>query len=482
MREIFGNPSDGTFLAWFADGGVWAVIIIVGALIGWLVARRVTRRLRDGLINLADESVRRMQLDYSVRDHRRFYIFLTDLLIGGVVMGTAAALGSLSVLGVNIDPALGALADIGRGFRGWWAGNGVQIAIIIVLAVVISKMLERTIPRLMRAFVQRVAATTVDASESAKRTETLTGVAKGASKVLITIIAGMMILSELSVPIAPILGGMGIAGIAVGFGAQWLIRDLINGIFILAENQYRQGDVVTIAGVTGRVESINLRRTTLRDLDGKVHVVPNGEITVSSNYTKHWSNIHLEIGVAYKEDMQHVFDVINEIGESVANDPYFGEMIIETPKVLRLDSFDDSAVTIKVLGVCKPMTQWEIKGEMNRRIKKRFDEEGIEIPFPHQTIYWGYGAHPQRGNQGTEWVEPGEEPEEEVHEPDPEGVPPAFRSFGLAGGKPLAVPASGSTSRSNGDGVSGSSGLTEAQRRSARDLKRVAPEEDDGDE
>ncbi|MCH8223695.1 MAG: mechanosensitive ion channel family protein, partial [Chloroflexi bacterium] len=100
-------------------------------------------------------------------------------------------------------------------------------------------------------------------------------------------------------------------------------------------------------------------------------------------------------------------DVINEIGESVANDPYFGEMIIETPKVLRLDSFDDSAITIKVLGVCKPMTQWEIKGEMNRRIKKRFDEEGIEIPFPHQTIYWGYGAHPQRGNQGTEWVEPG---------------------------------------------------------------------------
>ncbi|MCH8223928.1 MAG: hypothetical protein IH868_11020, partial [Chloroflexi bacterium] len=153
MREIFGNPSDGTFLAWFADGGVWAVIIVVGALIGWLVARRVTRRLRDGLINLADESVRRMQLDYSVRDHRRFYIFLTDLLIGGVIMGTAAALGSLSVLGVNIDPALDALADIGRGFRGWWAGNGVQIAIIIVLAVVVSKMLERTIPRLMRAFV-----------------------------------------------------------------------------------------------------------------------------------------------------------------------------------------------------------------------------------------------------------------------------------------------------------------------------------------
>jgi small conductance mechanosensitive channel len=336
-------------------------------------------------------------------------------------------------------------------------------------------MLERTIPRLMRAFVLRVAATTVDASESAKRTETLTGVAKGASKVLIAIIAGMMILSELSVPIAPILGGMGIAGIAVGFGAQWLIRDLINGIFILAENQYRQGDVVTIAGVTGRVESINLRRTTLRDLDGKVHVVPNGEITVASNYTKHWSNIHLEIGVAYKEDMQHVFDVINDIGESIANDPYFGEMIIETPKVLRLDSFDDSAITIKVLGVCKPLTQWEIKGEMNRRIKKRFDEEGIEIPFPHQTVYWGYGAHPGKGNQGTEWVEPGER-EEEAPEPDPEGVPPAFRSFGLATGKPLAGIASGS----NGDGASGS-GLTEAQRRSARDLKRVAPDED-GDE
>ena len=162
MRELFGNPEDGSFLAWFADGGFWATIIIVGAIIGWLVARRVTRRLRDGLINFADENVHRMQMDYSVRSHRRFYIFLSDLLIGGVVIGTAAALGSLSVLGVDIGPALDALADIGRGFRGWWAGNGVQIAIIIVLAVVVSKMLERTIPRLMRAFVQRVAATTVD--------------------------------------------------------------------------------------------------------------------------------------------------------------------------------------------------------------------------------------------------------------------------------------------------------------------------------
>ena len=474
MRELFGNPADGTFTAWLADGGLWAIIIIVSAFIGWIIARRVVGKYRDIAIVWADDNMHRLHFDYSPREHSRFYTVITDLILGGAIIGTAAALGSLSVLGVDVEPALNALADIGIAFRDWWTNNGFQITLILILAFVANKVADRTLPGVMRRFVQKVSSSQVDAAEYGKRSETLIDVARGGTKVIVAITASMMILSELSVPIGPILGGFGIAGLAVGFGAQWLIRDLINGIFILAENQYRQGDVVTIAGTTGKVESINLRRTTLRDLDGRVHVIPNGEITVASNYTKHWSNIHMEIGVAYKENMQHVFDVLNQIGESLANDPYFGEMIIEAPKVLRLNSFDDSAITIKILGVCKPLTQWEIKGEMNRRIKERFDEEGIEIPFPHQTIYWGYGAHPQKGNQGTEWVEPGEIESGADEEPDPEGAAPAYRPAGLADSslrKPLPSTSGNGAGKSAGE-------MTDEQRRDARDLEKIGLDDD----
>lgn len=404
MREFFGYPDEGTFLAWLADGGLWAIVIGVGALLGWLMLRRLTRRWRDALLISLDGFVERLHLDYSISGHRRFYIILTDILIGVVIIGGTASLAGLSAVGVDIEPALDALAVVGAGFRSWWGDHGIAIALIALLAWLANKVIQQAIPRLMRAFVLRVSATQVDAAESAKRTDTLAAVARGAIRVLIFMVAFLTILQELTVPIGPVLGGFGVAGIAIGFGAQWLIRDLINGIFIIAENQYRQGDVVEIAGVTGLVESINLRRTTLRDLDGKVHVVPNGEVSVSSNFTKHWSRVNLDVGVAYKEDMDHVFRVLNEIGASMSDDPYFGDMIIETPQVLRLDSFDDSAITIKMLGVCKPLKQWEVKGEMRRRIKARFDAEGIEIPFPHRTVYWGYGANPVKGNQGTEYV------------------------------------------------------------------------------
>jgi small conductance mechanosensitive channel len=147
--------------------------------------------------------------------------------------------------------------------------------------------------------------------------------------------------------------------------------------------------VVNVAGVAGMVEQINLRRTIIRDWDGDVHVIPNGEITVATNRTKHWSRIHLDVGVAYKEDLDHVFSVLNEIGNELANDPELGLMIIAPPQVLRLQSFDDSQITIKMMGECKPMSQWEIAGELKKRIKIRFDKEGIEIPFPHTTVYWG---------------------------------------------------------------------------------------------
>ena len=225
--------------------------------------------------------------------------------------------------------------------------------------------------------------------ELAKRSQTLSGILVQIIGVIIVVIALFMIMSEIGVNITPLLAGAGVAGIAIGFGAQSLIRDILNGLFILLEDQYNKGDVVRIAGIAGLVEEINLRRTVLRDLDGIVHTVPNGEVKTASNYTKEWSRVNLNIPVAYGEDLDHVITVINRVGKEIAEDETFGRMIIGTPKVLRVDKFGDSGIELKVLGETKPLKQWDVMGELRKRIKKAFDEEGIEIPWPHVKLYFG---------------------------------------------------------------------------------------------
>jgi len=198
-----------------------------------------------------------------------------------------------------------------------------------------------------------------------------------------------MILSELGVNIGPLLAGAGIAGIAIGFGAQSLVRDVLSGLFIIMENQYGKGDVVRIADIAGLVEEVNIRRTILRDLDGIVHVVPNGEIRVASNFTKEYSRVNLNISVAYGEDLDHAMQVINRVGREMAEEEYWAEAILKPPEALRVDNLGDSGIDIKILGETKPIRQWEVMGELRKRLKKAFDEEGIEIPWPHTKIYFG---------------------------------------------------------------------------------------------
>jgi small conductance mechanosensitive channel len=198
-----------------------------------------------------------------------------------------------------------------------------------------------------------------------------------------------MILSELQIDIAPILAGAGVVGIAIGFGAQSLVKDLVAGLFIIIENQYRVGDVVRIADVAGIVESINLIKTVLRDLDGVVHIVLNGEIRVASNFTKDWSRVNLNVSVAYGEDLDHVISVINRVGKELAEDPEWAPLILKAPQVLRVDNLGDSGVEIKILGDTKPIRQWDVMGELRRRLKNAFDKEGIEIPWPHTKVYFG---------------------------------------------------------------------------------------------
>jgi len=196
-----------------------------------------------------------------------------------------------------------------------------------------------------------------------------------------------MILSEIGLMIGPILAGAGIVGLAVGFGGQYLIRDIISGLFIILENQYRVGDVVNFDGTGGLVEDISIRKTTLRDLDGTVHHVPHGEIKKVANLSKSYSRVNLNIGIAYNSNLEHVINVVNQTGNELAEDPQWKEFITKAPQFLRVDNFADSSIIIKILGETQPIKQWEVSGELRKRIKTAFDREGIEIPFPQVVIH-----------------------------------------------------------------------------------------------
>ena len=228
-------------------------------------------------------------------------------------------------------------------------------------------------------------------SEQEKRAKTLSGIVSTTISVTIYVVAIMMIITECGVNIGPLLAGAGIAGVAIGFGAQSLVKDLISGFFILMEDQIRVGDVANVAGIGGLVEAINLRTTRLRDIEGKVHIIPNGSIEVATNFTRDWSRALVEIGVAYKENVDNVISVLQEVGEELRNDPAFKEIILEPMTVQGLDSFGDSSVNIRVYFKTLPIKQWEVAREFRKRVKKAFDEKGIEIPFPHRTIYMGEG-------------------------------------------------------------------------------------------
>lgn len=282
----------------------------------------------------------------------------------------------------------------------WLMTSGLQILLIVVGAFVVMKVLRLLITKIQRFFEDEDPATR---SEREKRAETLTRTLGNIATIVVWFFAGMMILKELGVEIGPILAGAGIAGLAVGFGAQSLVKDFLSGIFIIIENEFRVGDVVKIADTAGLVEKISLRTTTLRDLEGKVHIIPNGEISVVTNMTKEWSRFLIDVGVAYKEDVDYVMEVLKEVGEGMERDEAFGPMILEPLAILGVDSFGDSSVNIRVMFTTQPLQQWAVGREFRRRIKKTFDERGIEIPFPHRTVYLGEGS-PMDGRVSVEVV------------------------------------------------------------------------------
>ena len=224
---------------------------------------------------------------------------------------------------------------------------------------------------------------------ASQKTKTLVPMIHTAVKIATGFIGGIVVLGQLGVNTAPILAGAGILGLAVGFGSQTLVKDLINGLFILFEESIRVGDYTDVGKHGGMVEAVGLRTIRLRDVDGNVHVVPNSSIDTITNMSKEFSRTVLDIGVAYKEDVDEVMEIMREVGEGMRNDPEIGKSILEPIEIFGLQKFDDSAIVIRARLTTKPLKQWGLKREFNRRVKKAFDERGIEIPFPHRTIYMG---------------------------------------------------------------------------------------------
>lgn len=222
-----------------------------------------------------------------------------------------------------------------------------------------------------------------------QKLRTLVPMLKGAVKISACFVGGVIILQQLGVNTTPILAGAGILGLAVGFGAQTLVKDLINGIFILFEESIRVGDWVDLGGNGGIVESVGLRTVTLRDASGNVHVIPNSAIDRMVNFTKEFSRVIVDVGVAYRENVEDVIEILKEIGLEMEADEQFGTYMLEPLEILGLDRFEDSAVVIRVRFTTKPMLQWMVRREFNKRVKRAFDARGIEIPFPHRTIYIG---------------------------------------------------------------------------------------------
>lgn len=268
------------------------------------------------------------------------------------------------------------------------SSNGPTIFRILVILIA-SFFIHKFSHSLIEKGIRKVVTTDnrVSHESEKKREDTLIYIFHQAFVIALWAFVGLLVLTEIGINTAPLIAGAGIIGLAFGFGGQYLIKDLISGFFIILENQYRIGDVVCFGDVCGLVENINIRTTILRDLDGTVHHVPNGEVKTASNLSKYYSRVNLNIGISYESNLEKVIKVVNKVGLDLSKDKEWKEMIITPPQFLRVDDFADSAIIIKILGETKPIKQWDVTGELRKRLKIAFDKQGVSIPYPQRVIH-----------------------------------------------------------------------------------------------
>ena len=345
------------------------------ALIGaaWWLALRVLDRLFDRDLHLGQEAEAALP---GVDSRINRYL----PAIGGilrVLVWSAAVAALLQVWGFGTLTWL--LSEAGQDLSGRLLIVASIVVVMIGIWEVISLVIERSV-------------TDQDGEGNLRlsnRARTLLNITRSFLLVFLSLIALFLILSELGLNIAPLLAGAGVIGLAIGFGSQKLVQDIITGLFVLLGDTMRVGDVVEVAGRTGVVEEMTMRTVVLREYAGRVHTIPYNSIDTVTNYTKDFSYAVFDIGVAYRESVDHVMEVLREIGREMSRDSYFRRLILEPLEVAGVDKFADSAVVIKARIKTRPLKQWEVTREFNRRVKNRFDELGIEIPFPHQTVYFG---------------------------------------------------------------------------------------------
>jgi small conductance mechanosensitive channel len=263
----------------------------------------------------------------------------------------------------------------------WFGDHGTAVLGTLIIVLVASVLVRRIVPHALRSAIPRQMAGRPE-TETERRVETLSGVIVRTAEIVLTAFAVLTILPEFGFDIRAVLAGVSITSIALAIGAQSLVRDAINGIFILSENQYARGDIVTLAGVTGTVEDVSLRRTLIRDLDGVLYTVPNGNVVVAANFTRDFSKVRVSIPVAPTSDLAKVRSVADEVGRALAGDPEYGAMIVDAPKYLRVDSIDMmGGVSVQVNGTVVPGTQWDVAGVLRARLLEAFQREGIKTPW-----------------------------------------------------------------------------------------------------
>jgi small conductance mechanosensitive channel len=278
------------------------------------------------------------------------------------------------------------MSEIFKNITSWLTASGIKVLGILIALIILSQM-SRWIVKWLERFVPEK--DSLQATEAKKRAQTLGNILRHTFLIVIFFIAILMILGELGIQLGPLLATAGIGALAIGFGAQGLVKDVISGFFIILENQYRIGDAIEVAGVSGLVESVSLRKTVLRDLEGRVHTVPNGEIKVVSNLSKEWSRAVVDIGISYRDDVDHIIDLLGQIGRELAGEEPYQSAILESPQILGVERFGESQLVIRMIVKTMPLKQWEVGRELRRRIKNRFDEKGIQIPSSHRILFLG---------------------------------------------------------------------------------------------
>jgi small conductance mechanosensitive channel len=267
--------------------------------------------------------------------------------------------------------------------------TGLRVAGALVVAIIAHYALKAVLRSVERSSEKDGIVTAQE-----QRTRTLLSLLRSVGRVVIWVMTLFMVLGALGLQLGPLLAGAGVVGLAISFGAQSLVKDVLSGLFILMENQFGVGDVVRLEGVSGAVERMTLRVVVLRDVHGVVHIVPNGEIKKVSNLTRGWARVVLDVAVAHKEDPDQVMAVMLDEGRRLYEDPQWRPLMLEEVKVPGIESFGEAGVTIRLLAKTLPLKQWDVARELRRRLKLRFDQEGIDLPVPSQTMYWGEGQSP----------------------------------------------------------------------------------------